>query len=494
MTDIWYVGASSSYTITSEQWAERGTTGDTVAWSADNAWSVPQHIFSPGQIALLQADNSFLLGQDGPRLRPGPSPTPLRVSSLVSAHAYYAAIQKLVQDFGSLDGLQAAVEMWSKKTPLVAHMRPSSTTPYPTDDVVSYTVSGTDPAYASQKHYFFKDADAQKRWRYGGVWFDYANNPVNQISGADPGDFNNSTSYEVEFYVNGSDVTVWMRSAALSDFRIFVDDAPLTSGWDLSTAEVFGHNYAKIQFATPRVRKIRLLASGFLSFTGVLVPGSASIWAAPPRFRVAITGDSYIQGGHWLGPLGHLMGAGLANQLAILTGWEVLNLGQGGTGYLNDSEGTIGKSPYGSPARMAALAELPPLDLFIAFGTGNDSGHPTGTVLNAANTFWNAVKTARPQTPIVVVGVQSGTPTGFDPTLMDTLNTALIAAAEANPNVAGVVDMRTEPWWTGTGNEGSPANDGNADFFISADEVHPSGAGYENLGLRLTDALGAIRA
>ena len=134
--------------------------------------------------------------------------------------------------------------------------------------------------------------------------------------------------------------------------------------------------------------------------------------------------------------------------------------------YLNDSEGAIGKSPYGSPERMTALATLPPLDLFIAFGTGNDSGHPTAKVTNAANALWDAVKTARPDTPIVVVGVQSVVPTGFNAALMTALNTALLTAAEANPNVAGTVDMRTDPWWTGTGNEGSRANDGNADFFI----------------------------
>lgn len=76
---------------------------------------------------------------------------------------------------------------------------------------------------------------------------------------------------------------------------------------------------------------------------------------------------------------------------------------------------------------------------------------------------------------------------------MSALNTALIVAAEENPSVAGVIDMQTDPWWTGTGNESSPANDGNADFFISADEVHPSRAGYEDLALRVSDALGAVR-
>ena len=37
------------------------------------------------------------------------------------------------------------------------------------------------------------------------------------------------------------------------------------------------------------------------------------------------------------------------------------------------------------------------------------------------------------------------------------------------------------------------ADDGNADIFMSADTVHPSRAGYENLELRLRDALGPIR-
>ncbi|MCX2714233.1 SGNH/GDSL hydrolase family protein [Mycolicibacterium sp. J2] len=465
-----------------------------MAWSAANGWSLPHSIFSTGQLALLAANPAFVLGQNGPRRFPIPTPIPLEVASLGSAHAYYVAISELVRDFGSVDGLAETINASAARIPLASRMRPAAKTVYPASDVVSYTVSGTDSAYTGQRHFHFSDSGIQKRWRYSGVWFDYANNPVNQISGAtEPGDFNNSTSYEVEFYATGTDVTLWMRSAAQSDFKVLVDDMPLTTGWDLTSAGVFDHNYARIQFTTDRVRKIRLLASGFLSFTGVLVPAGGAIWAAPPRFRVAITGDSYVQGGHWLGPIGHLMGGALCNQLAIQTGWEVLNLGQGGTGYVNDSAGEIGKSAYGSAARLAALAALPPIDLFIAFGSGNDSGYSTGSVITAANAFWNAVHTARPDTPIVVVGVESGSPTGFDPSLMSALNTALIAAAQANPNVAGAIDMRTDPWWTGAGNEGSPEGDGNADFFMSADEVHPSRAGYENLALRLADKLAAIR-
>lgn len=76
---------------------------------------------------------------------------------------------------------------------------------------------------------------------------------------------------------------------------------------------------------------------------------------------------------------------------------------------------------------------------------------------------------------------------------MDALNTALIAAAQANPNVAGVIDIRTDARVTGTGDAGSPAGDGNAHVFISSDGRHPTRTGFEHLAHRLADKLGPIR-
>lgn len=372
----------------------------------------------------------------------------------------------------------------------VSFMSPASKSLYPSSDVVSYTVDTTDPAYSGQRHFFFKDADIEKRWRFNGSWFDASNNPVNQINGGTTSEFNNSTSYEVEFYVSGDRFAfALLNTSVKDDFRVYVDDMPLTSGWSYLSSSLYDSNRVKVQFATSRVRKIRLLSSGLISFTGVLTPGSASIWAAPPRFRVAVVGDSYVQGGFDAGTDGWLSGGGLCNQLAILTGWEVLNLGQANTGYVNDAAGSIGKSAYGSGARLSALAALPPLDLIIIFGSANDVGYSAGSVTAAANTYWNAVKAARPDTPIVVAGVESGSLAGFDPAQMDTLNAALITAAKANPNVTGVIDMRTDPWWTGTGFDGSPEEDGNADFFISIDGRHPTRAGFEDLAQRIADDL-----
>ncbi|GAA2555435.1 hypothetical protein GCM10010409_33470 [Mycolicibacterium diernhoferi] len=490
MADVWYVGPGSSYTITTDQWAEHSIVADTVIWTAANGWSIPESVFSSRQLALLSADRSFVLGQNGPRLHPSPTPVPLGIASLQSAHAYYAAIRELVQTFESAEGLEAT----ARKVPLASYMRPMSKTPYPATDVAAYTVDTTDPAYSDQRHYFFKDTDIEARWRFNGSWFDAGNNPVNQISGGTPSEFNNATSYEIEFYVSGDRFAfALLNTTVKDDFRIFVDDMPLTAGWDFTASGLYSSNYAKVQFATSRVRKVRLLSSGLISFTGVLVPGAAAIWAAPPRFRVAVVGDSYVQGGFDTGSDGWLMGGGLCNQLAILTGWEVLNLGQSNTGYVNDGGGTIGKSTYGSAARLEAMAALPPIDLVIIFGSANDTGYATGTVVAAAGTYWSALKTAHPNIPIVVVGVESGSLEGFSPTVMDTLNTALINAAMASNDVAGAIDMRTTPWVTGTGIDGSPEGDGNADFFISNDGRHPTRAGAACLAERITSELSATR-
>lgn len=382
----------------------------------------------------------------------------------------------------------------SAKTELANFMRPMGKSLYPSSDITSIVKDGSDPAYSSQKAYHFEDAGIDERWRYNGTWYDVSNNPINQISGATASEFGNVTSYEVEFYVSGDRFAVWTVSVnTKDDFKIFVDDMPLENGWQFGSTSAFGVSYYKVQFASSKVRKVRCLMSGFLAFTGILTPGASAIWKAPPRFRVAITGDSYVQGGHYVGTDGWLMGGALCNQVAILTGWEVINLGQGGTGYVNNSGGTAGKSEYGSSSRMTALAALPSLDLFMSFGGGNDSATTEATVVAAANSFWNAVKTARPTTPIVVVGVESGSPTGFTPSLMDSTNTALINAAKANQSVAGTIDMRTDPWVTGTGWDGTPDDNGNADFFISSDEVHPTRAGYENMALRIVSELQRIK-
>jgi lysophospholipase L1-like esterase len=178
-----------------------------------------------------------------------------------------------------------------------------------------------------------------------------------------------------------------------------------------------------------------------------------------------------------------------------MTGWEVMNMGQGSTGYTNNGGNVGGKDYYGASSRMSALAALPALDLIMVYGSGNDSSQTQSALQTAANTLWNAIKAARPATPIVVAGMQPGSISGFNDALMDASNGYLKAAAKANPNVAGFIDMRdsTDPWMVGTGNTSAPNDTGNADFFISPDTVHPTRIGYYNMAYKMVDALCKIK-
>lgn len=382
----------------------------------------------------------------------------------------------------------------SAKTPLGSLMSPSSQALYPPSDVTSYTTSTSQPAYSGQYGLAFNDPNAALRWRYAGNWFNLSNNGVNAINGATTSVNSSWTSWEIEFYLNGTDVTIWSVSLGATDYRIYVDDMPLTMDWQLTPSGTTS-NYIKIQFATSRVRRIRFFGSGLMSFTGILLPGASDIWAAPPRYRAAIIGDSYIQGGHDAGVEGYLSAAGLSNQIAILTGWEVVNLGQGSTGYTNNGGGAGGKDIYGATSRINALSAISNVDLIIPYGSGNDSGVAASTLTAAVNSHWGAIKTAKPNAAIVVAGMEPGSPTGFNPSLLDGSNSDIKNAAAANAHIDGFIDMRpsVNPWVTGTGNAGAPNDSGSADFFISSDQVHPTRAGYFNMATRMVSELRKIR-
>ena len=95
----------------------------------------------------------------------------------------------------------------------------------------------------------------------------------------------------------------------------------------------------------------------------------------------------------------------------------------------------------------------------------------------------------------MVCGVESGVYPSISADL-DTLNTALKNAANANPNVTAYIDERQNPsqWVNGTGDESSIVGDGNADIFRSGtDHVHPTPEGWEYRGRRLKAALAPVR-
>ena len=368
----------------------------------------------------------------------------------------------------------------AKRLAIADTMIPADTTLYPASDIVSISNSGTAPTYPGGWNLTYNASDLDKRVLKSFTFEDLGGNGAAAINGADNTSVASMVPYQVEFYLIATQFTFFSVTVAESDFIIYVDDMPLTDDWVKAATAPYSANYYTIEFATNKVRRIRILASGYMSFTQLMFAWNARCWAAPQRLRCAVVGDSYIQGGH------------------TDTNEGVINMGQGGTGYINDSGGANGRDAYGATSRINAMKAVGPLDLIIVYGGGNDSGASTGDITAAVNNYWNSLAYEFNGVPIVVIGVEPGSPNNFDPVLLESTNDIIRAQAALNPNVAGFIDQRPTgtgmlPWVTGTGNAGDQHYDGSADDFIGSDGVHPTREGYRNLVERTVHELRKIK-
>lgn len=261
-------------------------------------------------------------------------------------------------------------------------------------------------------------------------------------------------------------------------YRLWIDERPVSlTDADLST---YTNPYVTIDFGTRQTHHIRI--AGIKAFSGLRIetPALDTVWATPDRFKVAVVSDSYFISSNQQGS------NAIARKLQTLTGWRVSTLARAGSGYATGLA-------YGDPARIAEVVSANP-DLLIVAGSMNDweetdiAGYKQ-TVLD----YYAEIEEALPDLPIVVIGVQPlnngvgypGTPAGR----LAALNTALSEAAAEAPNVVGFIDSYNEDWLTGTGDAGTPTTNGNQDWAISSDEVHPSPLGAAYWAARIAAAL-----
>lgn len=360
-------------------------------------------------------------------------------------------------------------------------MEPTRKGPIPTSDLVSVVIDTNAPSYTGMRYFTFNGNAAN--YRCGGVLINSGGAGFNSINGA-AGGFG-VTSYEIEFDVFGTQCAIMFQNYSTDDLMITVDGQQWTPEWYHMPGA--GVSFAKFTFGTrPNSRDVHRIR--FISGMGlvqILTPATGYIWPAPPRFKCAIIGDSTAHGGTTLA--GAIAAGHFGGELALQTGWEIWNLAQGGTGYSNPGAGG-GASIYGSSARLAALAALPAMDAVMVYGGANDGSISTFPIVNTvanANAMWTAIKAARPNTPLIVWGIESGVYLG-DFANLNALNTALKAAAIAHPAVEVYIDERvgtTYPgqWITGTGKEGAWTLDGNADFVTATDGVHPNHYGNRDI-------------
>jgi hypothetical protein len=404
---------------------------------------------------------------------------------------------------GQMNTAIAAVGGGAAASYLGAQMEPPQGY-YPDFDIVTNVLQAAAPTdYTSQV--IHTHADSPARFRVGGTLVEMEGFLWNNINGNEITGDNHvagMTSYEIEFWCSGTDLTIELRNEpgttgyGNSDYLIVVDDmimapsnggsnvADVANGWN-HTPGTTAVRYHVLQFSTARVRRIRLML-GNIALAGVRIPGASDIWPAPPRLRCAITGDSWCHAA-LNSTEGDIIAGTIPGELALATGWEVWNLSQGGTGYENPGAGAT--SEFWSADRQAALAAIPAMDCIIVLGGGNDSseGEEMGPL---ADIMWSGIKTARPSSTLIVVGAQS--PALFAG--LEDLNDHLREHALANEDVDLFVDM-WEPaqWITGTsGHIEDRDGNGSRDMFITNEslaDIHPTHAGARNVAERLARAM-----
>ncbi|WP_275779739.1 GDSL-type esterase/lipase family protein [Paenarthrobacter sp. Y-19] len=185
--------------------------------------------------------------------------------------------------------------------------------------------------------------------------------------------------------------------------------------------------------------------------------------------RIAIIGDSFTNGSG-VSPGGATYSETYALRLAYLMGADqVILAGIGGTGWVAQAAGET-VSHFG--ARVSAVMAMNP-DVIIFMGSRND---PTATGVQAA--VESALDACATVPEVYVTGTM--TKTGFT-----AQNAAIKAGTEAKGrkfvDLAGII--------YGNGKAGALTNDGNADFFIGTDGVHPTHEGHKYIARRLFQAI-----
>ncbi|NUS56454.1 MAG: hypothetical protein HOV66_16615, partial [Streptomycetaceae bacterium] len=307
-----------------------------------------------------------------------------------------------------------------------------------------------------------------------GGWYTLGNTP--NSSTLDQGQ-----PYAVDFMINTQDFEIRLAGQSASrGYRLWVDGQPLTEDVQPGPGASGTGHYLRLTFTTRRSRHIRILTSaGIVTADALRIAPDDSVWASTaPLYtrRAYFLGDSFTAGSSADYSFGY------PYFLSELFGWEVLNGGEAGTGYLNPGSGG-GRTTY--PAR--ANTDLPAgVDVVVVYGGTNDRSY-AGTdadMQNAAATTYANLATKAPKVPVFVFGVQY--PSGAADTVRDGRDNAIAAAAAAAPNVAGFFSVKS--WVSGTGKAGTARSFSDASLSSGFTSINSATAAFTaaDVGLVVT--------
>ena len=161
-----------------------------------------------------------------------------------------------------------------------------------------------------------------------------------------------------------------------------------------------------------------------------------------------------------------------------MLGWRVAASVEGGSGYDQPNPATtIANFKERVPDIIAANPDVVIL-------AGGHNIRDVNTEEQAIRDTINTIKAGLPGVPIFAFGAFYGSAPG------ESGYTAENAKIEAVCAETGATYLSTSGWVNGTGKDGTPANNGNADILIKSDGIHPmAGIGGDFFAARCADAI-----
>lgn len=321
------------------------------------------------------------------------------------------------------------------------------------------------------------------------------------IHGADPtfisqtNAFNNGTF----IYSNGPVCFEWTHTGRIFDvqiqgnaqsFRVLANDRVVHSTVSVTTPNTGSWYRYLVDFGSTDTRQIRLEAASGFKFGGGAIGAGETISApvAARTHRAVFIGDSITEG---VGASDSFLGFSLI--ASRLLGWGFPYVaGSGGTGYIEP--GLYATLQNRLPEM--ALSTLQPTEVVIALGLNDmtrviNAGNDATAVQTAAALALSTISTQAPSATLYTVGPlhpHPGKPV-TDATLLAIRSAIRTASLANNASFIDPFGGLTDPWITGTGKVGAPTGDGNADIYISSDGTHPSTAGHEYYGRKVTNGV-----
>lgn len=316
-------------------------------------------------------------------------------------------------------------------------------------------------------------------------------------------DNSNYKNADIGFTFTGTRFAIEYRTFTAADAQVWIDGHPVSA----TTVEAINNtgsatrNY--LQVTLPQRKTVDVRFAGPLIFTGVHTPAAdnATITASPAPFTLGVVSDSFFEPCY----AGSCFSRSAAPMLHTLTGFRVWDMAESSTGYINDGSGLYAdqtgdgqgfpghhSSPYGSDRRLATLKDAP-IDAVLINGTVNDQ--PVWSPeqhRQAVDAMLTKIEQLRPDLPIILVGIEPLYYARAAPIRVahySALTANLAGMVGRHLNVVGFIDPYTDPWFTGSGSTANPVGDGNQDFYIGKDGIHPNGDGQEYYQGRVVAAL-----